>query len=183
MEALITAATECLNPRLNTTKHSSQCNPNSFGAANAETLSALFLPCLQSSLPHDLIRLLIRPKLEIIRAVPWLANLPRHPRNPQIIEHINVVLQSLRFTLTGSAKLLEKDELFRLQRMLQSNWAFGPELFYAAVRVDVDKVEGVAGPVLRDVGVGELVAAAWWLCWLAVGAGLNEATRALTSGN
>jgi hypothetical protein len=45
--------------------------------------------------------------------------------------------------------------------MLQSNRTFGPELFDAAVRVDVDDVEGIAGPVLGDVGVGEFVAAAW----------------------
>jgi hypothetical protein len=44
--------------------------------------------------------------------------------------------------------------------MLQRNRALGPELFDAAVRVDIDEVEGVAGPVLGDVGVGEFIAPA-----------------------
>jgi hypothetical protein len=130
-------------------------------AANAEPLSTLLPSRLQCPLLHNLIGLLIRPKLEIVRAIPRLADLPWHPRDSQAIENINMVLESLCFVHARSAKLLECHELPRFQRMLQSDGALGAELFDAAVRVDVDEIEGVAGPVLRDVGVGEFIASAW----------------------
>ena len=126
-------------------------------------LSALLFSRFRRTLLHDLVRFLIRPKLEVIGTITRLADLPGHPRHPQVIENSNVVLQRLRFTLARSTELFEKHELVRVQCMLQSNRALGPELFDAAVRVNIDKIEGVAGPVLGDVGVGEFVASTWLL--------------------
>jgi hypothetical protein len=132
----------------------------SFRATNVEPLSTLLLSRLRRAFTHNPIRLLIRPKLKVIRAIPRLADLPRHPRNPQIVEHSNVVLESLRFALARSTELLEQHELVGVQRMLQCDGTFRPELLDAAVRVYVDDIESFASPILRDVGVREFVAAA-----------------------
>ena len=135
----------------------------SLRAANNKPLSTLQRSRLRRTLLHDLIRLLVRPKLKVIRTITRLTDLPRHPRHPQIIEHLDMVFESLRFVLARSAKLFKQHELVSLQVVLQSNRTLGSELLDAAVRVDVDDVEGVAGPVLGDVGVGEFVASTWLL--------------------
>jgi hypothetical protein len=65
--------------------------------------------------------------------------------------------------------------------MLQGNRTLGPELFDAAVRVDVDEIEGVAGPVLGDVGVGKFVASACCSRLLADSWQARVARRIITS--
>lgn len=71
-------------------------------------LGALLLLCRRSSAFHRAVCRLIRPKLEVIRPVAGLTDLPRHPRDAQTIEDINVILQDLCLVLTGSTKLFEQ---------------------------------------------------------------------------
>jgi hypothetical protein len=110
--------------------------------------------------PNNSITLLINPKLIISLPIARLGDLPGHPRHAKAIEHVDMVLQILRLVRARRAELLEQDQFVGCERVLERNGGFGCELRNAAVAVNVDDVERGAGPVLGDVAVWELVAAA-----------------------
>lgn len=103
----------------------------------------------------------ICPKFEVSSPVPRLTDLPNHPRDLESIEHVNVLPNNIRFVSTFGPKLLEENKLPGRLGALKRNRRFVAELRNAAVRVNVDEIKGRAGPVLRYIGVWELVPATW----------------------
>lgn len=71
-----------------------------------------------------------------------------------------MLADNVRLVSTRSAEFFKDDEFFGGLRALECDGCFVAEFRDTAVGVDVDEVEGRAGPVLGDVGVGEFVAAA-----------------------
>jgi hypothetical protein len=114
-------------------------------------LSSLQLARLFRALLHDIVRLLIRPKLKVSLPISGFADLPRHPRNSEVIEHSNVVGDLLRLLLAGGAEFLEQHELVSFEGVLKRNGALRAELFDAAVGVHVDNIESIAGPIFGYV--------------------------------
>jgi hypothetical protein len=104
---------------------------------------------------------LIRPELKVRSAFARLVDLPHHPWNLEAVEDVNVLTHHIRLVGASRTKFLEEHEFFSGLRVLQCNGGLIPPFGDAAVRVDVDKVEGCAGPVLGDIGVGKFVTAAW----------------------
>jgi len=128
-----------------------------------EFLCALLFSSLQRSLLDRIIRRLVRPELEVFRAISRLADLPRHPWHAQTIEYSDVICQHLRFVVATCAKFFEKRQLVGGLGMFQGNGAFRPEFFDTAVGVKGHEIERFASPVLWDVGVRELVASSCWV--------------------
>lgn len=106
---------------------------------------------------NDIIGRLIGPKLIIIRLVSRLADLPGHPRHAETIKYINMLSDGGRLTTPSSTKLLKEHELVGTLGVLERNWALVLEFVDATVGVNGDKVQGLAGPVLRDIRVGKLI--------------------------
>jgi len=123
-----------------------------------ELLCALLLRSLQRSLLDRIVCRLVRPELEVFRAVSRLADLPRHPWHTQTIEHSDVIREHLRFVVATCAEFFKKRQLAGCLCIFQGNGAFDPELFNAAVGMEGHEIERFASPVLWDVRIWKLVA-------------------------